>query len=89
VTFDLSRFAIHSLAVEYERAGTSAESSVTILVDARCVSGNGHTRIKHEGECCGYPPDPREMRGLILAALEHELDECLFVDGVRLMEPHS
>jgi hypothetical protein len=54
----------------------------------------GQMQTLHIAEVLMYPPHDEKhalwiVRTLLRAALEHELDECLLLDGVQVRDPHS
>lgn len=61
---------------------------------AQDVNGGGLVEVQHARFIGDFPRDDtahlvHEVRRAILAVLEHELDECLFVNGVRVRDPHE
>lgn len=100
-TVDVSRLDIRKMGVQVMH--NEGEIAVRVVLGVRDVTpahlaGPEGIPIETQSDY-SYDPyeisqhrDPRALAQLIrrqcLAALEHELDECLLVNGARVVEPH-
>jgi len=86
---DLSKFKIHSLKAE-----VTHENGDFVILGKLEVDDVYKTGSKSRIEQRLVIPDTFEegvirvaVRKVILDLLEHEIDECLFIDGTRAQEP--
>jgi len=92
---DLSRFRIFEATCSVNRAADSDTIQIRAYLQVQDVETRLPTEVNKLSQLSGeavrrLPPGflRQEVRRTILQALEHELDECLFIDGVRLYDPH-
>ena len=92
MNIDLSRLRIDSAFVDVDDEPDDYVSVRAVLMvrDVRtgepCSIVNRemvHRVVLKDGKVPAYI-----VRDLILRALKHEIDECLYVDGERVAEPH-
>ena len=92
----MGEFAISGIEVTANRTA-GGDVLLRVVHTCRCVDtgrtdAEVNTREAHDGESWGALTAAERgllVKGLVMRALEHEVDEWLRVDGERVQEPHA
>jgi hypothetical protein len=82
MTIDMSRWGVRDVRIDVRGDRVVIQWKAP---DASCVV-DGDVDCVFEAPV--YDHHPEFIRGIVREWLEHEMDECLFIDGKRVREPH-
>lgn len=88
---DMSRWRVPEMTVYVREAFDFAGLEIVVWARIRDVETGERGEVLNRKRV-SHSVSPRELKAMIRAAVRdlvcHEVDECLFIDGGRLTDPH-
>lgn len=96
---DLSTFCVNNVRCMWEQHAGESYTRLRVSIEVTDIVRGGRTFVTGEDRVHSFGRDVPEdqkrrfvlkmVRNCVLRTLEHELDEQLFIDGVRPADPHG
>jgi hypothetical protein len=85
---DMTRFDVRAIRLRITRGKTHDDDELHIALGVRQVETGERIEVFSVAVGTGDSWDGEAIRTAVIDALVHEVDECLFVNGKRVRDPH-